>query len=176
MQLLQNGHSRHVTQYLKMTSFSLSQLKSKLTRFPSKALAARLTVQSIMPGRQSAKSFYPKLLIAQLAGEITVIVCGFHGFWSRHGASKDETDTAQGQLFHYRMDGCVSVSEWEMCVCVRHTRIWACLQQPSPIATIENCENCAENSWTRKLDGSAHCCLYSSAFSSVGEIQQEAGV
>ncbi len=136
MQLLQNGHSRHVTQYLKMTSFSLSQLKSKLTRFPSKALAARLTVQSIMPGRQSANSFYPQTTDSPVGrGDNCVIVCGFHGFWSRHGASKDEIDTAQGQLFHYRMDGCVSVSEWEMCVCVRHTRIWAWLQQPSPIAT-----------------------------------------
>lgn len=60
MQLLQNGHSRHVTQYLKMTSFSLSQLKSKLTLFPSKVLAAMLTVHSIMPVRQSANSFYPR--------------------------------------------------------------------------------------------------------------------
>lgn len=58
-QLLQDGHSRRVTQNLKMTSFSLSQLKSKLTRFPSETLAARLTVEAVTPGGQIANSFNP---------------------------------------------------------------------------------------------------------------------
>ena len=51
-----------------------------------------------------------KTAITQLAGEVTVIVCGFHAFQGRYGASRDGTDTVRPKLFHYRMCGRALVS------------------------------------------------------------------